>query len=299
MSAHAGPTEKGTVFVLIGYVIILACVFGGFIVAGGHIMVIVKAAGIEMLIIGGGAAGAFVASNNIKTIKASIAATLGLLKGPKYGKADYVELLKLLYEILMKIRKEGLMAIESHVEAPDSSAIFQKYPKVLADHHLLDFITDCLRLMVGGNMNPHELEAVLEAELDTHHKESHEPSHAIQTMADGLPAFGIVAAVLGIVKVMEYVGKAPPEVIGQKVAAALVGTFLGILLGYGFVGPVASAMATRSNEDGKPFDLVKIALLASVRGYPPPVAIEFARKQLFSDIRPSFSDLETELKGAK
>lgn len=286
-------------FVLIGYVIILACVFGGFVVAGGHIMVIVNAAAIEMLIIGGGAAGAFVASNNIKTIKASIAATLGLLKGPKYGKADYVELLKLLYEILMKIRKEGLMAIESHVEAPDSSAIFQKYPKVLADHHLLDFITDCLRLMVGGNMNPHELEAVLEAELDTHHKESHEPSHAIQTMADGLPAFGIVAAVLGIVKVMEYVGKAPPEVIGQKVAAALVGTFLGILLGYGFVGPVASAMATRSNEDGKPFDLVKIALLASVRGYPPPVAIEFARKQLFSDIRPSFSDLETELKGAK
>ena len=286
-------------FVLIGYVIILVCVFGGFVVAGGHIMVIANAAAIEMLIIGGGAAGAFVASNNMKTIKASISATLALLKAPKYGKADYVDLLKLLYEILMKIRKEGLMAIESHVEAPDSSAIFQKYPKVLADHHLLDFITDCLRLMVGGNMNPHELEAILEAELDTHHKESHEPSHAIQVMADGLPAFGIVAAVLGIVKVMEYVGKAPPEVIGQKVAAALVGTFLGILLGYGFAGPVANAMATRSTEDGKPYDLVKIALLASVRGYPPPVAIEFARKQLFSDIRPSFSDLETELKGAK
>jgi chemotaxis protein MotA len=287
------------VFVLIGYVVILACVFGGFIFAGGNIMVIVKAAAVETLIIGGGALGAFIAGNTMKNIKGSISGALGLLKGPKFGKADYVELLKLLYELLMKIRKEGLMAVESHVENPEASAIFQKYPKVMADHHLLDFITDCLRLMIGGNMNPHELEAVLEAELDTHHKEGHAPSHSVQVVADGLPAFGIVAAVLGIVKVMEYVGNAPPEVIGQKVAAALVGTFLGILLGYGFVGPVASAMAVRAEEDSKPFELVKIALLASVRGYPPPVAIEFARKQLFSDIRPSFADLETELKGAK
>lgn len=286
-------------FVLIGYVVVLACVFGGYIIAGGHIMAVVEPAAIEMLIIGGGALGAFIASNNLKVIKASVTGTLGLLKGPKYGKADYVELLKLLYEILMKIRKEGLMAIEAHVENPESSTIFQKYPKILGDHHLLDFITDCLRLMIGGNMNPHELEAVLEAELETHHKEAHEPSHAIQKVADGLPAFGIVAAVLGIVKVMSYVGSAPPEVIGQKVAAALVGTFLGILLGYGFVGPIASAMEGRSNEDAKPFELVKIALLASVRGYPPPVAIEFARKQLFSDLRPSFADLEGELKGAK
>ncbi|MCZ8064146.1 flagellar motor stator protein MotA [Silanimonas sp.] len=286
-------------FVLIGYVIILVCVFGGFVFAGGNIMVIVKAAVVETTIIGGGALGAFVAGNTMKNMKASISGALGLLKGPKFGKADYIELLKLLYELLMKIRKEGLMAVESHVENPEASAIFQKYPKVLADHHLLDFITDCLRLMIGGNMNPHELEAVLEAELDAHHKEAHAPSHSIQTVADGLPAFGIVAAVLGIVKVMEYVGNAPPEVIGQKVASALVGTFLGILLGYGFVGPVASAMGTRAEEDSKPFELVKIALLASVRGYPPPVAIEFARKQLFSDIRPSFADLETELKGAK
>ncbi|HAI59240.1 MAG TPA: flagellar motor stator protein MotA [Xanthomonadaceae bacterium] len=286
-------------FVLIGYVIVLVCVFGGFIMAGGNIMVVARAAPIEMFIIGGGALGGFVAANTMKDIKGSISGVLGLLKGPKFGKADYVELLKLLYELLMKIRKEGLMAVESHVENPEASAIFQKYPKVMADHHLLDFITDCLRLMIGGNMNPHELEAVLEAELDTHHKEAHAPSHSVQVVADGLPAFGIVAAVLGIVKVMEYVGNSPPEVIGQKVAAALVGTFLGILLGYGFVGPVASAMATRADQDSKPFELVKIALIASVRGYPPPVAIEFARKQLFSDIRPSFADLETELKGAK
>ena len=286
-------------FVLIGYVIVLATVFGGFMIAGGNILVIAKAAPIEMLIIAGGAFGGFLAANSMKTIKASFGGALGLLKGPRFGKDDYVELLKLLYELLMKIRKEGLMAVESHVENPESSSIFEKYPKVMADHHLLDFITDCLRLMIGGNMNAHELEAVLEAELETHHKEAHTPSHAIQTVADGLPAFGIVAAVLGIVKVMEYVGSAPPEVIGQKVAAALVGTFLGILLGYGFVGPVASAMAARADQDSKPFELVKIALLASVRGYPPPVAIEFARKQLFSNLRPSFADLEGELKAAK
>ena len=286
-------------FVIIGFVVVFACVFGGFMLAGGNIEVIARAAPIEMLIICGAALGGFITANGPKVIKETIGGVLGLLKGPKYGKTDYVELLKLLYEILMKIRKEGLMAIEAHVENPESSALFQKYPKVLADHHLLDFITDCLRLMVGGNMNPHELEAVLEAELETHHKETHAASHSVQVVADGLPAFGIVAAVLGIVKVMSYVGRAPPEVIGSMVAAALVGTFLGILLGYGFVGPVATAMGSRAEADSKPFELVKIALLASVRGYPPPVAIEFARKQLFSNLRPGFADLEGELKAAR
>jgi chemotaxis protein MotA len=287
------------VFVIIGLVVVFVCVFGGYWLAGGNLMVVARAAPVEMLIIGGAALGAFIAANGPKVIKETFAGVLGLLKGPKYGKADYVELLKLLYEILMKIRKEGLMAIEAHAEDPQSSPLFQKYPKVLADHHLLDFITDCLRLMVGGNMTPHELEAVLEAELETHHKETHAASHSMQVVADGLPAFGIVAAVLGIVKVMSYVGRAPPEVIGMMVAAALVGTFLGILLGYGFVGPVAQAMGARADADSKPFELVKIALLASVRGYPPPVAIEFARKQLFSDLRPGFADLEGELRGAR
>jgi chemotaxis protein MotA len=287
------------VFVIIGLVVVFVCVFGGYWLAGGNLMVVARAAPVEMLIIGGAALGAFIAANGPKVIKETIAGVLGLLKGPKYGKADYVELLKLLYEILMKIRKEGLMAIEAHSEDPQSSPLFQKYPKVLADHHLLDFITDCLRLMVGGNMTPHELEAVLEAELETHHKETHAASHSMQVVADGLPAFGIVAAVLGIVKVMSYVGRAPPEVIGMMVAAALVGTFLGILLGYGFVGPVAQAMGARASADSKPFELVKIALLASVRGYPPPVAVEFARKQLFSDLRPSFADLEGELRSTK
>ena len=285
--------------IIVGYILVLGCVFGGFMVAGGHIMAVVEPAAIEMLIIGGGAFGAFVAANTKKTVKAALSGTMGLLKGPKFGKDDYVELFKLLYEVLMKMRKDGLMAVESHVENPAESSIFQKYPKVLGDHHLLDFITDCLRLMIGGNMAAHELEAVLEAELETHHHEAAAPAHAIQKVADALPAFGIVAAVLGIVKVMSLVGSAPPSVIGAKVAAALVGTFLGILLGYGFVGPVAAAMEQRANEDGKPFEIVKIALLSTVRGYAPPVALEFARKQLYSDIRPSFADLEAELKGAR
>ena len=285
--------------IIVGYILVIGCVFGGFIVAGGNIMAVVEPAAIEMLIIGGGAFGAFVAANTMKTVKAAMSGTIGLLKAPKFGRDDYIELFKLIYELLMKMRKDGLMAVESHVENPAESSIFQKYPKVLEDHHLLDFITDCLRLMIGGNMAAHELEAVLEAELETHHHEAAAPAHAIQKVADALPAFGIVAAVLGIVKVMSLVGSAPPSVIGAKVAAALVGTFLGILLGYGFVGPVAAAMEQRAHEDSKPFEIVKIALLATVRGYAPPVALEFARKQLFSDIRPSFADLETELKGAK
>jgi chemotaxis protein MotA len=219
--------------------------------------------------------------------------------GPKYARGDYVDLLKLIYELLLKIRREGMMAIEPHIETPKESSIFQKYPKVLADHHMLDFITDCLRLIVGGSMAPHELESLLEYELETHHHEALEPAHSVQKVADALPGFGIVAAVLGIINTMSVVGTAPPAEIGMKVASALVGTFLGILVSYGFVGPVASAMENRAHEDGKAFEVVKMALIASLRGYAPSVAIEFARKLLFSDVRPTFQDLEADLKAAK
>jgi len=285
--------------IIVGAILVTLCVFGGFMLAGGNIWTVAEAATIELFIIGGGAFGAFVVANSLKTLKASFSGFLALLKPAKFQRQDFIDVLKMLYEILQKIRKDGLMSIEDHVENPQNSAIFQKYPKVLEDHHLLDFTTDCLRLIVGGNLAPHELEGLLEVELETHHKEAHGPSHAIQNVADALPAFGIVAAVLGIVKVMSIVGDAPPAVIGQKVASALVGTFLGILLGYGYVGPVANALATRADEDSKPYELVKMALIAYLRGYPPQVAIEFARKLLFSEVRPSFQDLEAELKGAK
>jgi len=280
---------------IIGSIVVLGCVAGGFALEGGKLLALWHPT--EILIIVGAALGAFLTSNSLKVVKASFRDAISLPKGPRYKRDDYVSLLKLLYDILMKIRKEGMMAIETDLEAPDKSALFQKYPVILADRHMIEFITDSLRLIVGGNLDPHELESLLEYELETHHKEVHEPCHAVQKVADALPGFGIVAAVLGIVNTMSAIEGADTATIGHKVGAALVGTFLGILVAYGFVGPIASAMEQRANEEGKAFEVVKMALVASVRGYAPPVAVEFARKLLFSEVRPTFNDLEGHLKG--
>src|SRR5581483_5316100 len=170
--------------------------------------------------------------------------------------------------------------------------LFKKYPKIMADHHLTDFITDCLRLMVGGNLDPHELESLLELELESHHAAAHLPAHAVQQVADAMPGFGIVAAVLGIVNTMSALDGADTATIGHKVGAALVGTFLGILISYGFIGPIAAAMEHKANEESKAFEVVKMALVAAVRGYVPAVSIEFSRKLLSTDLRPTFGDLE-------
>jgi chemotaxis protein MotA len=192
-----------------------------------------------------------------------------------------------------------MLAIEADIESPEKSKLFTDYPRILADHHMIEFITDCLRLIVGGNLDPHELESLLEYELENHHKEAAEPAHAVQKVADALPGFGIVAAVLGIVDTMAGIATSDTAQIGEKVGSALVGTFLGILVAYGFVGPISSAMEHRAHDEGKAFEVVKMALVASVRGYAPPVAVEFARKLLWSDVRPSFADLEAHLKGKK
>jgi len=280
---------------VLGSVIVLICVFGGYVLEGGNILALWHPT--EILIIVGAALGAFLTSNPPKVSKQAFAEALALPKGPTYGRDDYVTLLKLVYDILVKMRKDGLLAIEADLENPEASALFQKYPKILEDGHMVVFITDCLRLIVGGTLDPHELESLLEYELETHHKEAHEPSHAVQKVADALPGFGIVAAVLGIVNTMSAIEGADTATIGHKVGAALVGTFLGILVAYGFVGPIASAMAHKANEEGKAFEVVKMALVASVRGYAPPVAVEFARKLLFSEVRPTFADLEAHLKG--
>ena len=279
---------------IVGTVVVLGCVLVGFLIGGGHLLLLWHPT--EALIICGSAFGAFLISNPMKVVKSSAAGVLALPKGPRYKREDYVTLLKLLHDVLQKIRKAGLLGIEADVERPGESALFKKYPSILADHHLMEFITDCLRLMAGGNMNPHELESLLEYELETHHREAHEPGHAVQKVADALPGFGIVAAVLGIVNTMSSIAGADTATIGANVAEALVGTFLGILVSYGFVGPIASAMESRATEEGKAFEIVKMALVANVRGYPPTVAIEFARKLLFSDVRPSFGDLESHLK---
>lgn len=282
-------------FPIIGTIIVLGCVSAGFLWAGGNLLLLWHPS--EIVIICGAALGAFIISNPPKVSKASFTGALGLVKGPKYRREDYVDLLKLLYDVLVKSRKEGLIAIEADVDEPEKSPLFSKYPRILADHHMMEFITDCLRLVVGGNLDPHELESLLEYELETHHKEAHEPAHAVQKVADALPGFGIVAAVLGIVNTMAAIEGADTATIGHKVGAALVGTFLGILVAYGIVGPISSAMEHRAGEEGKAFEVVKMALVASVRGYPPGVAIEFARKLLFSEVRPTFSDLENHLKG--
>ena len=282
---------------ILGSIVVLGCVLGGFVLEGGHILALWHPTEI-LIIVGCGARRVPDQQSARRSSKAAFQGALALPKGAHYKREDYVTLLKLMYDILVKIRKEGVMAIEADLEKPENERRSSRNIRViLADHHMVEFITDCLRLIVGGNLDPHELESLLEYELETHHKEAHEPAHAVQKVADALPGFGIVAAVLGIVNTMSALEGADTAEIGHKVGAALVGTFLGILVSYGFVGPIASAMEHQAHEEGKAFEVVKMALVASVRGYAPPVAVEFARKLLFSEVRPTFNDLEAHLKG--
>jgi chemotaxis protein MotA len=264
--------------------------------AGGHIASLWQP--VELLMIGGGAVGAFLVGNNGKAIKATLKALPTLFKGSKYNRALYMDMMALLYELLTKIRKEGLMSIEGDVDAPENSPLFSKYPSILADHHIVEFLTDYLRLMVSGSMNAFEIENLMDNELETHHHEGEVPVHCLAKLGDGLPAFGIVAAVMGVVHTMESVG-IPPAELGILIAAALVGTFLGILLAYGFVSPLSSLLEQKLHESSKLFQCVKVTLLASINGYAPAIAVEFGRKVLFSTERPSFSELEEHVKGAK
>jgi chemotaxis protein MotA len=284
------------VLVIVGYVVIVAAVFGGFALAGGHLGSLLQP--VELLMIGGSAAGAFLVANPNKVIKATLKALPSLLRGSRYTKTLYLETLSLLYDILAKVRKEGLMSIESDVDAPEQSPIFAKYPKVTSDHHVVEFLTDYLRLMVGGNLNAFEIENLMDNEIETHHEEAAIPIHAIEKTADAMPAFGIVAAVMGVVHTMESVG-IPPGELGKLIAAALVGTFLGILLSYGFVGPLAVLLQHKLAESTKMLQCVKVTLLASLNGYAPQVAVEFGRKVLYSTERPSFMELEDEVKQRK
>lgn len=282
--------------IIIGYLIVCFSVFGGFIIAGGHVAVLFQP--VELLMIGGGALGAFVVGNSSKAIKATFKSLPTLFKGSRYSKALYMELMGLLYEILARVRKEGLMSIEGDIEKPEDSPIFKKYPKVLSDHHAVEFLTDYLRLMVSGNLNAFEIENLMDNEIETHHHEGEMPAHVIQKIGDGLPAFGIVAAVMGVVHTMESVG-IPPSELGMLIAKALVGTFLGILLAYGFVTPLAAVLEQRLAESSKPLQCIKVTLLASLNGYAPALAVEFGRKVLFSTERPTFGELEEHVKQSK
>jgi chemotaxis protein MotA len=260
--------------------------------------VILKALPWEMTTIGGAAVGAFLANNQSKVVKAPLKGLGACFKGSKYTKARYMELMALLYDILQKARKEGLMSIEKDVEDPHNSPLFQKYPTVGSDHHVSEFITDYLRMMVSGNLNAHEIESLMDSEIETHHHEAHAPVGALQRLAGGLPAFGIVAAVLGVVNTMGSVGQ-PPAVLGGMIGSALVGTFLGILLSYGIFEPLAGLLEQKVDESGKELQCIKTTLLASMQGYAPQVAIEFGRKVLYSTERPTFVELEGHVKGKK
>ncbi|ACB33272.1 chemotaxis signal transduction protein CheY [Leptothrix cholodnii SP-6] len=282
-------------FVLIGWGVAIGCIFGVYIIHGGNISVILKALPWEMITIFGGALGAFVANNQMKVLKATMKGLGACFKGSKYSKARAMELLALIYEILQKSRKEGLMSIEKDIEDPHSSPLFQKFPVVGNDHHVTEFITDYLRMMVSGNLNAHEIESLMDSELETHHHEAHSAAAAIARLAGALPAFGIVAAVLGVVNTMGSVGQ-PPAVLGGMIGSALVGTFLGILLAYGFAEPLAGLLEQKIDEDGKELQCIKATLLASMQGYAPQIAIEFGRKVLYSTERPSFAELEAHVK---
>lgn len=282
--------------VLIGIAIVLAGVFGGFVLEGGHLGPLYQP--FELMMIAGGALGAFVISNDAKSRRATAAAIPTLFQTGKQTNALYLDLLSLLYEILVKIRKEGLMSVEGDIDAPEQSPVFSRFPTILADHHLTEFITDYLRLMVSGNMDPYQIENLMDNEIEVHHQDGEIPVHAINKVADGLPAFGIVAAVMGVVHTMGSVG-APPAELGNLIAAALVGTFLGILLAYGVFSPVASLLERKLQESTKIYQCVKVTLIASLNGYAPTLAVEFGRKVISAVQRPSFAEMESHFKQQK
>lgn len=280
---------------IIGYAIILAASVGTYAVHGSLAALWMP---MEYLAIFGLAMGGFVAGNGFKALKATLKALPKVFKGTRLNKALYMDLLAMLFEILAKVRKEGLMSIENDIENPHDSAVFSKYPNIVRDHHVMEFICDYLRMMVGGNLNAFEIESLMDLEIETHHQEAHVPVHAMSKLADATPAFGIIVAVMGVVNVMGSVG-APPAVLGKMIGGALVGTFLGILLAYGFVAPIAGQLAQKVEEEGKIFHVIKTVLLASMNGYAPQVAVEFGRKVLFSGDRPRFIELEEDLKARK
>ena len=278
---------------ILGFLIVFGSVLGGYVLSHGQLLALWQP--YELLIISGAAIGSFVVANPPKLIRQVAKGVPLLLGGSRYDKGMYMDLLALLYDIFAKARKEGLMALENDVEEPEQSEIFRRYPRILNNHHALAFICDYLRLMVGGSMNPFEIESLMDMELETHHTESNLASSAMNTVADALPGLGIVAAVMGVVITMGSLGE-PPEILGAHIAAALVGTFLGVLLAYGFAQPIAIALSHHAREEAKFLECIKVCILATLNGYTPQIAVEFGRKVLYSTERPGFIELEQHVK---
>jgi chemotaxis protein MotA len=281
---------------VLGYVVVAGAVFGGYALMGGAFGVLFQP--VELLMIGGAALGTFLAGNNGKTIKATLKALPLLLRTSKHNRQHFLDLLALLYELLAKARKDGMMKLESDVDNPADSALFTKYPGVIEDTKLLDFIRDYLRMAMSGNTEPHEIEALMEHELETARHEAEVPVHALARVSDALPALGIVAAVMGVVHALAS-ADLPPSEMGALIAHAMVGTFLGVLMAYGFVSPLASLIQHQVTEATKVFECAQVTLMANLNGYQPQIAVEFGRKVLYSTERPSFSELEGLVKEVK
>lgn len=281
---------------IFGWIIVLVVVLGGFVLSGGHIAALFHP--VKMIMIVGAGIGAFVASSNMGVIKSVLKALPKALKGAKYTKVVYTELLCLLYDLLNKVRRDGLMSIEGEIDDPHNSAFFAKYPALISEHHLIDFICDYFRLMLSGSMQVHELETLMDQEIETHHQESEVPINLLTKMGDSMPAFGIVAAVMGVVITMSSL-HLPPAELGPMIGAALVGAFVGIIFGYAIIGPIPVAIEHKNTDETKAMEAVKATLLASLGGSPPAVAVEHGRKMLFSANRPSFKELDDAVRATR
>lgn len=276
---------------IVGLVLVLVMVFGGYIFAGGKMEPILHALPHEMIVIGGGALSAFIVANSLSIIKGAGAGLGKVFKGPKWKKDDYRDLLSLMFILTKLVKTKGVIALEQHIERPEESKIFNNFPKISGDHHVVVFICDYLRMMTMNFDDPHQVEDVMMKDLEKHHLEEHAPAHALTTMAEGLPAVGIVAAVMGIVKTMGSISQ-PVEILGAMIGGALVGTFLGIFLSYLMVGPLANRLGQILDEDGKFFNVIKDTLVSHLHGNAPQISVEIGRKSVPSLMQPTFYELD-------
>ena len=274
---------------IVGFIVVVSTVIGGYVAAGGHVAVLWQP--LEFVIIFGGGIGAFIIANPSTVLKGVLGNFSKLIKGAKYSKTSYLELLTCLYAVFKLAKSKGDLALEGHIENPHESTLFNQFPGFAGDHHALEFTCDYLRMLTLGTSNAHEVEAIMDAELEIHHEEQHAISGALTTLGDALPAMGIVAAVLGVIHTMGSITE-PPEVLGHLIGAALVGTFSGILFAYGFVSPMGASMGSTFSEESNYFLAIKAGIIAHMQGYAPQVSIEFARKTVPSHVRPTFKELE-------
>ena len=274
---------------IIGVIVVFACVLGGYAAMGGHVEVLWQPW--EFVIILGAAIGAYIIGNGAPVLKQTGFIFKTLIRGPRYSKAAHVELLGLQFSLYKLIQSKGVLAIEAHIENPHESELFNRFPTFAQNHHAVEFMCDYLRMVTMGTNNAHEMEALMDEELETHHQEQERLVSAVQALADGTPALGIVAAVLGVIKTMGAITE-PPEVLGHLIGGALVGTFFGVFVAYGFFGPMAQSLRSTFEAESKYFLSMKVGLLAHIGGQPPVMAVEFARKALMSEVRPSFEEVE-------